>query len=132
MRSIWKWGIGIAAVIAVVAATRVASAAPSADELTKRARTLLASRGFVFVPSAVSVLVLDTIGLVALADGAVPASTWAQTQHGLGRRVLVPIQFVDGERYPYGGSGMPSNVIAVLPKNAPGLLGTGLYVEYVP
>lgn len=99
--------------------------------LSAKAGVLLAKKGFDLVPSAIAYVNLDAITLKDLDVGAAPAITWAQIQRGLGRSVLVPVQFVDGKNYPFGGSGLPTRVLALGQKDADALTSSGLYVEWV-
>lgn len=106
-----------------------ASAAPSATDLGKKAKALLSQKGFHHVLTADANV--DAIGLEDPSTSSPTALEWASSEVTSGRTVLVPAQFVDGKDRPYGGSGLPTEVLGLLPADAASLLQTGLYVEVV-
>jgi hypothetical protein len=126
-------GIGAAIVLTAsgaFAASKPAPPPPTPAELSKKAETLLAQSGFQFVPSNLTLITIDAIDLVPIVVGALNALSWAATQKGLGRSVLVPMQYLDGKDHSYGGNGLPTHVLAVMPQDALGLVQAGLYAEW--
>lgn len=98
--------------------------------LSDKVKALLASRGYEGLPSFVMTVSLDAVTLVPLADGAKTALSWADAHKASGHSVVVPVQFVDGKKRPYGDVGLPQNVLAVSAKDAKSLTDSGLFVEY--
>jgi hypothetical protein len=127
---------GAILLFAGVASAKAKSAAPldaaAKKALSAKAGALLAAKGFDLVPSAIALVNLDAITLKDLEPAAPAAITWAQIQRGLGRSVLVPLQFVDGKKYPFGGSGLPTRILALGATDAAILTSGGLYIEWIP
>jgi hypothetical protein len=104
---------------------------PPSPTLAEKVRALLASKGFEPLPAFVMTVGVDAVSLIPLAQGAATALSWADAHKNASHSVVVPTQFVDGKTYPYGGAGLPTNVLAIAPADAKSLIDSGLYVEYV-
>jgi hypothetical protein len=129
VRRLWSL-VALAGVAAALLYARSADASPASPAAA--AQRLLASRGFEVAGPNQNALPLDAVNLVPLDSAHAPASSWAAIERALGRVVLVPAWMVDGQEHPYGGSGLPPSVLAVLPADAARMVGTGLYVEAPP
>lgn len=126
------WGLALLglASLGLILTTSEASAAPKTVDLSEQIRRLLTMTGYKPVQVAADVPDVAMISLGTLEPGAANALSWCDAERAKGKRVLVPLQMVDGKARPYGGSGLPPYVVSLADINATALMFTGLYAEY--